>query len=298
MSSPLVVGAGGELPTPDPSATSLVAKLARIANEIGTKEPQVHNSRADGDDRGIRFPYHSAKDVYGWWRPKLQTESLLVVPTKVLDLQVLAVELPRARGGTRKTFLTTLTVQFTIRDGITGEWIEAIGVGQGEDPSDKGVGKAMTYAEKNMLLGMGMNGSEPDVEAFPSPEERDREEAARDTSREDGRLEVNVTDSAITGIERGGRSTGVTEAQISAIKRRAVELGIGVQGIVEFVYVATKQQVRLPDDPAQAGPALIAHLNGMTGDDIGLVIQAMDNPPAADDAREPEGFGDGDGYPG
>ena len=159
-------------------AETLPAKIARIALEIGQKDPIKHS-------RDVKFAYHSARDVYGWWKEAIQKESIILIP-KVLSVDVQFVEIPKSSGGTRKTFLTTLNVEFTMKDGVTNEYFVGSAVGQGEDPSDKGAGKAMTYAEKAFLLGLGMNGAEMDNEAY-SDDDRDYDRRDRRDRRRAGR---------------------------------------------------------------------------------------------------------------
>lgn len=48
--------------------------------------------------------------------------------------------------------LTTVDVTYKIVDVDTGDYIEAVSSGTGADTQDKGVGKAMTYAYKYLLL--------------------------------------------------------------------------------------------------------------------------------------------------
>lgn len=261
-----------------PGAETLVAKLARIADAIGQKEPEIHRSR-EGGRSGVKFPYFSARDVYGWWRPLLHAESLLLIP-EVLSYQVLPMDMPRAEGGVRKTLVTTAHVKFTVRDGVTGEWLEGSVLAQGEDPSDKGAGKLMTYAEKVFLLGVGMNGYERDNEE-DARDEDDRDYRRRD-SRDDrdyddrGRRDVVVTDSNIEGIQRGGRSNKANEVQIQAVKQKARELNIGIRGVAEFVDTVLHIEVRLPDDPNEAAQALARSLADLSSEQIGELISYMD----------------------
>lgn len=240
--------------TTEGAATSLASRLAHIADQIGEKEPQRHS-------RDIKFPYHAAKDVYGWWRPLLHAQNIIIVPS-IIDSNVQLVTLPRASGGTRSTFLTTITARFTIIDGTTGEIIEGSAIGQGEDPSDKGSGKAMTYAEKAFLLGMGMNGSESDVEAYSDTEEAPRK--------------VRVEASDIEGIERGGRSVDATEVQVRRVREMAGELGLDptiMAGLLEQVLTV---EVVMAEDEAERGPAIRKALEGLSAEDIGKLIQYME----------------------
>ena len=240
-------------------APSLVSKLARIANAIGDKDPIRHS-------RDIKFPYHAARDVYGWWRPLLQDEGIILIPD-VTRCDVMQATLPRSGGGTRVTFLTTIQASFTIIDGATGEKVEGSAVGQGEDPSDKGAGKAMTYAEKAFLLGMGMNGSESDVEAYADYEDIRTSRETRD---------VVVEDSNIEGIARGGRSTNATDVQVKRVRNLAGELGYGVNKSVGLVKDVLDLSPRLPEEPDDQGPAFVRFLEGLSADEIGRLIQYME----------------------
>lgn len=257
--APNSTGLAPIIAAPPPKDESLSSKMARIAHQIGDKEPQRHS-------RDIKFPYHSARDVYGWWRPLLEAEGIIIVP-KVLSVTVQAVTIPARGGGTRHTFLTTMDCQFTVRDGRTGEWLEGSALGQGEDPSDKGAGKAMTYAQKNFLLALGMNGSEPDVEAYDNSQRDDRD---------DRRPNVTITDSNIEGIQRGGRARMATEAQIAAVRTKAHDMGIGIRGVAEFVYAALGRIVDLPTEPQEAAVILARFLSNLSSEDIGMVIAKMD----------------------
>jgi hypothetical protein len=247
--------------TPEPKpVTGLAAKIARIADAIGDKEPIRHS-------RDIKFPYHSARDVYGWWRPWLQVEGIILVPSirDGSDVNVIPVTLPRSGGGTRHTFLTTMVVHFRLIDGTTGEVIEGSAVGQGEDPSDKGAGKAMTYAEKAFLLGLGMNGSDSDVEAYADYE-----------GGSSGPREVVVEDSNIEGIERGGRSTNATDVQVKRIRNLASDLKFGAGKTADLIEDILDVVITLPEDPEEVGPAFVRYLEKMGADDAGKVIQYME----------------------
>ncbi len=231
---------------------SLPAKLAAIADIIGDKEPVRHS-------RDIKFPYHSARDVYGWWRRYLHAQGIIIVP-RINSIDVQQVTLPRSGGGSRTTFLTTIDAAFTVIDGITGETLEGSAVGQGEDPSDKGAGKAMTYAEKAFLLGLGMNGAESDVEAYPDVEER----------------QVRVEESNVTGIQRGGRSTNATDIQVQRFRQLSRDLGLGAIGAAGIVSEVLEEEIELPEDPDDVGPFLIHFLGELSADRMGTIISYME----------------------
>lgn len=271
---------------------TLPAKIARIALEIGQKDPIKHS-------RDVKFAYHSARDVYGWWKEAIQKESIILIP-KVLSVDVQFVEIPKSSGGTRKTFLTTLNVEFTMKNGVTNEYFVGSAVGQGEDPSDKGAGKAMTYAEKAFLLGLGMNGAEMDNEAY-SDDDRDYDRRDRRDDRYDdrGRRDVVITDSNIEGIQRGGRSAFATEAQIAAVKSKARDLNIGIRGVAEFIDTVLHTTVQLPDDPQEAPQVLSKALAALSADQIGELIAYMDLSLRQGRSDDSEGSRrDSDGYEG
>lgn len=240
---------------PEGGAMTLAAKLAQIADLIGEKEPVRHS-------RDIKFPYHAAKDVYGWWRPLLHARNIIMVPS-IKWSKVETVVLPRSTGGTRTTFLTTIEVMFTIIDGTTGEVIEGAAVGQGEDPSDKGAGKAMTYAQKAFLLGLGMNGSESDVEAYPDDDERPTGT-------------VRIESSRIEGIERGGRSTSATDVQVRRVREMAGELGLDPPAMAGLLDQVLELTLSLPVDPGEQGPSVRQALEALSAEDIGKLIQYME----------------------
>lgn len=169
---------------------SLAEKLSQIAKSIGSQEP-------DKESKGSqRYSYFSAKAVYGWWETRLHDAGIVFYPCEIISERTEQYE-QTTRSGGRMTWLTSLAVKFAVTDGI--ETLYVVGYGQGEDPSDKGAGKAMTYAQKNALLGMGMNGNEPDVEEFDDDRrgsrdrrqeelERDRDERrSRERDRDDDR---------------------------------------------------------------------------------------------------------------
>ena len=270
------------------TSARLASKLARIAGAIGERDAVRHGN-------GVKFPYHSAKDVYGWWRPHLEREGIVIVP-RVLKHKMKMVELPRAErsgGGFRTAFITELLVEFTVVDGITGETITGSAYGQGEDSSDKGAGKAMTYAEKAFLLGLGMNGAERDNEADAYDDDyergsrrRDRDDDDRDDNRRDRRDEehrdetrsVVIGDSNIEGIQRGGRAAKATEVQIKRLREICREKGVRPSGLVELIDKVLGDQVTLPED-GDAGPVILEYLESLSSTDIGkLITEANDIP--------------------
>jgi len=69
----------------------------------------------------------------------------------VLAGEAVTDERPRMTKGGTETSITTVHLAFTFMDADTGETIELPWLGRGEDPMDKGVGKALTNALKTFL---------------------------------------------------------------------------------------------------------------------------------------------------
>lgn len=232
---------------------SLVTKLSKIASRIGNRKAEKHG--------GVTFAYHKAADVYGWWRPWLNEQSILLVP-RIVSWTVQELRLPRSGGGERVTFRMDAEVEFTVIDGITGQQFVGSVLAQGEDPSDKAAGKVMTYAEKIFLLGMGMNGAEADNEAF-SDDMRDRP--------------VQVGSSNIEGVARGGRQENATDAQVLRIRQLARDLHIDARGIARVVKNVLNDDIELPEEGADdPGPVVLAYLGQQKADDLGKLISRLE----------------------
>lgn len=97
----------------------------------------------------------------------------------------------------------------------------------------------------------------------------DREGDARGRGRR-----VEVGDSAIEGIQRGGRSAHTTEAQLKAIRDHAREANLGINGIARIVDEVLGDRIELPDGE-DAGPALAAYFNRISSEDAGKVISRL-----------------------
>lgn len=100
------------------------------------------------DKKGHGFNYVSSSDTIGALKTKMDEVGVLLVPSvvhsEVRDHQT-------AKGG--HNYFTVLNMEFTWvnsekpEESITCSW-----TGQGLDSGEKGVGKALTYAEKYFLL--------------------------------------------------------------------------------------------------------------------------------------------------
>ena len=100
------------------------------------------------DNKGYQFNFVSSSQTLGTLRGAMDAQGLLLVPN-VLDYEVR--DHKTSKGG--HEYFTILKMKFTwVNSDNPEEIVECLWTGQGLDSGEKGVGKAMTYAEKYFLL--------------------------------------------------------------------------------------------------------------------------------------------------
>jgi hypothetical protein len=129
----------GQIQLAQAPAPSLARKLVDVALE-------VEGIPKDGYNNAQSYAFVSADGLLAVIRRKLLERGVLV-----LAGEAQTEERPRqtSRGG--ETSITTVHLLFTFMDADTGATIELPWLGRGEDPMDKGVGKALTNALKTFL---------------------------------------------------------------------------------------------------------------------------------------------------
>jgi hypothetical protein len=115
----------------------LIRKLALVQAEVD------HHIPKRGRNEFHKYDYAMEADIVSELRKGLSDRHILLVP------HVLHVE--RVALG-EKNVLTVVDMRFTFMDGETGESLTIDWQGTGSDPGDKGLYKAMTGAEKYVLL--------------------------------------------------------------------------------------------------------------------------------------------------
>lgn len=146
--------AAAENPVPSAPARSLVRKLAEVKGAVDRIAKNGHNDH-------FNYDFATESDIAAAVRKEMADRRLVMFPnvTKTEWEKV-----PRKNGETK---LCTLTVEFTIEDGDSGETRKFTILGQGEDSMDKATYKAMTGAEKYALLKLFMipTGDDPEKDA-------------------------------------------------------------------------------------------------------------------------------------
>ena len=103
--------------------------------------------------------------------------------------------------------LTTVNVKYKIVNVENGEFIEVVSSGTGVDTQDKGVGKAMTYAYKYMLLRTFAipTGEDPDKTSSAELDEKLNKETKKEPSKDDTKVKLEIIEKykQIHGDEKG-----------------------------------------------------------------------------------------------
>lgn len=145
---------------------SIISKLAEIMKEVSYVQKDLQVSYGS-----TNYKAATERAVLNAVRPKLVEKNLIIIPY----------------DGTAEThetnkgaMITTVTAKYQLFDAESGESMMLWSTGQGHDSSDKGAGKAFTYATKYLLLKMFLleTGDDPDVNASDENVAADEKDAA------------------------------------------------------------------------------------------------------------------------
>jgi hypothetical protein len=120
-------------------APGLYAKIAQVVTEVGEVAKTGTN-----DFHG--YKYVTAETILTALRKPL-AEKQVALLSSVTAIEERAYKTSRGN----ESIITTVHVDFTFVDGATGEMHRCSWAGQGDDPADKGLGKAYTNAIKTFL---------------------------------------------------------------------------------------------------------------------------------------------------
>jgi len=99
------------------------------------------------ENQGKQYNFVSSSQTLGAVRKKMDDAGLLLIP-RVVSHEVIE---SRTKSGAA-SFFTTLAMEYTWLDVESGETLACSWCGQGVDSGEKGIGKALTYAEKYFFL--------------------------------------------------------------------------------------------------------------------------------------------------
>lgn len=132
---------------------SIIANKQNLFRKIGELKKSV--SYIQKKNKGNGYAYVSSTDVLSAVRNQMDELGLMLI-TEIQDKRVIpqSYKTTDHYGVTKlvTTYFTELDIKYTWVDIESGESHEIIWYGQGVDPHEKGVGKALTYAEKYFFL--------------------------------------------------------------------------------------------------------------------------------------------------
>lgn len=103
------------------------------------------------DRSGVNYKYVTGDKVLGEIKPLMNSLGLILKP-EVLEINNIRQDYKTGAGKEKSEILSTLKLKFTWIDIATGEREECLFAANGQNDWDKGVGSALTYAERYFLL--------------------------------------------------------------------------------------------------------------------------------------------------
>ncbi len=145
----------------------LYAKLAEITAELGYVAK-------DGKNEFQNYKYTSAEALLAAIRGPLSSKGIALMPALTALSER---EYTTSKG--KASVITTAHVTFTLVDSESGERHECAWAGQGDDPGDKGLGKAYTNAIKTFLREQFLipQGDDPEADSGTDARAADRKAA-------------------------------------------------------------------------------------------------------------------------
>jgi hypothetical protein len=232
----------------------IVTKLSSIMGELGSVEKKGFNKA-----QNYRFVRES--DIVAALVPLLAKHHLILHTTVVGHERE---ALYTTQSG-MTMWITTVKVDGTWIDGDTGETLPiATFIGTGADTGDKGVYKAMTGAEKYMLMKSFLISTGDDPEA---DEKVDKTAAAAGAASG-----TRVVRGKQEGVQRGGKSSLATTAQVSEIARIARDLKLGPDEIQPIIS-------KIVGSEPTEGQSIRQWISGMTSSQASDIVAALSTPP-------------------
>lgn len=140
------------VPVTDAPPSRLAAKLAEVMGSI-------NRIAKDGYNDFHKYAYATESSIVAAVRGLLAEQRVAITPS------IGGYEIREIGNGDKKKLLFILKVSFTVRDGDSDETFVLDWLGTGEDSGDKALYKAMTGAEKYLLLKMFLIPTGDDPEA-------------------------------------------------------------------------------------------------------------------------------------
>lgn len=152
--------------------SKLFRKIAQVITLVERVEKDGHNDH-------FNYDYTSAETILAAIRGPLAELNVALFPS-LTSIE----ERPYKTSGGKESVITTAHMDFTFVDGETGEMFKCSWAGQGDDPADKGWGKAATNAIKTFLRQTFLLPQGDDPEADTSTDQRAQERVSSGSRRQ------------------------------------------------------------------------------------------------------------------
>lgn len=235
--------------------SSLYRKLAEVVTEVGAVAK-------DGTNTFQNYKYTSAEAMLTAIRGPLSAKLIALMPSLTAISER---EYTTSKG--KASVITTAHVTFTMVDGESGERHECAWAGQGDDPADKGLGKAYTNAIKTFLREQFLIPQGDDPEADPRADERgaDRAVSTRRSnsngSSQPVAAEVQQTERVATAKQRG------------LIFAKAGEQKLQPSELANVVLISTGAEERDFDSQEQAQEWLRRALDRLPSNRVNTILE-------------------------
>lgn len=237
---------------------TLKGKIATISGFLGRVPKNGHN-------KFNNYDYVLESDLVEHVRYWLAAARILIHQS-VKEWHVSEREATSNRSGDPRT---DVLYTFVVTDGRTGDEFTFDMLGQGSDPRDKGANKASTSAMKFAYLRLfNIASGEDESEA---DEHGDARQAAG------APVPVTVTAGTVPDgeVQRGGKQTKATGAQIKIVSNLSNQLSLGAVGLVGVIKRVLDVTIDLGDDETQHAPILATFLKDRSGEDVGKLIYTL-----------------------
>jgi len=209
---------------PEPK-TATPATTPGLIKKLSTIMGELKDIPKTGFNQSQKYAFRKADDVDAAVSKELAKHNVILWPNLVEESFT---PLYTTQSGMTMWFAKVI-VEYQFIDGDTGEVTPLSKMpGTGADTGDKGHAKAMTMSKKYFLSQVFLIGGNDDPEA---DEKVDKAAAASGAA-----AGPKIVRGKQEGVQRGGKSSLATIAQVQEIAKLAKDLGIDADGIVPIVH--------------------------------------------------------------
>lgn len=123
--------------------------IAKLAPALVKAQSEIRAAQKSGDNKFDRYKYSKLEDFFDAAKPALAKHGLAIVIGNPIVAAL--TDRPTKSGGSEHACQVMVEVTLIHE---SGEWIEAVGYGEGQDRADKSIYKAITGAKKYAIAGL------------------------------------------------------------------------------------------------------------------------------------------------